>query len=67
MKDRELKRVREQLDEIPIISDQRALEWYTRNIPVDTNAKGGNPNVIPRAINSVFSCIVRHCRRFLMV
>jgi hypothetical protein len=67
MNHRELKRVRELHDEIPIISNQWALELYTRDTPLDANTKGGNPNVIPRAIEAIFSFIVRCCRRLLML
>ncbi len=62
MKHRELKRGRVQLDEIPIISDQSALNLYI----YDTIARGANPNVSPGAKEGIFSYIVRCCRRLLM-
>jgi hypothetical protein len=63
MKHIELKRVREQLDEIPIISDQTALNYYV----YDTIARNSNRHVAQRAKKGIFSYILGCCRRLLKV
>ena len=63
MRHRDLKRVREQLDEIPIISDQTALTYYVR----DTIARNSNRHVTQRAKEGIFSYILGCCRRLLKV
>lgn len=63
MKHRELKRVREQLDEIPIISDQTALNHYV----YDTIARNSNRHVVQRAKEGIFSYILGCWRRLLKV